>query len=488
MKKMKLFCAVALCFIATVSFEQTKITVAKRAPATKAIKQPLAFKQFVVADAKSKDGKTTFKETDMIKTISGTSMSVGDYLKKINAAEQEINQKGFTLRNLNPTSSNLMYKPVLFDNTKLTALNLDINKSVKPLLSLQANNDKIFIHASSTSSTLRVSTIQLVNPALLSQIKTSLSKNALRGPETVEKTYDIKKLLKPLTDKIDSVMSNDVDFSLVNAALVVSSHAEPPAQGTTDLFSSTNSIYKVTTNFGASVKASMGLPISLTIPLATMNGEFISPSNKTQKLSRKVVVNLLGRSLFNKTAAVNTDVLSEQDSQELDISELVNTTPLNTTDFMDWIPSIGFNTDVSTMGAVGCMYKTDMTRTNVDAYIGPTYSVRLRVAASYGLKDVAEGGIEGIVTLLKGGIGFGGNAGLDYDGTRWNLINKAYVEATLQALQGEVDFFVRYPDLSDWSCLGPCIKKSTLPIFQTPVAFTLNGTLLQDDNGISLNW
>jgi hypothetical protein len=486
MKKMKLVCAVTACFVAAVSFGQSKITVTKRAPVTKAVKQSLAFKQFVVADAKSSDGKK-FAESDIIKTISGNSMTVGEYLKKINSVEQEINQKGFTLRNLNPTSSNLMYKPVLFDNTKLASLNTDINKSVKPLLSLQANNDKIFIHASSTSSTIRISSIQQINPALFGKLKASFGGKSLQ-PETIEKTYDIKNLLKPLTGKIDSLMSSEVDFSLVNAALVVSSHAEPPATGTDDLFSATNSVYKVTANFGASVKASMGLPISLTIPLATMNGEFISPSNKTQKLSRKVVVNLLGRSLFNKTSAVNSEALNEQDSQELDISELINSAPLNTTDFMDWIPSIGFNTDVSTMGSVGCMYKTDMTRTNVDAYIGPTYSVRLRVAASYGLKDVAEGGIEGIVTLLKGGLGFGGNAGLDYDGTRWNLINKAYVEATLQALQGEVDFFVRFPDLSNWSCLGPCIKKVTLPIFQTPVAFTLNGTLLQDDNGKSLNW
>jgi hypothetical protein len=255
-----------------------------------------------------------------------------------------------------------------------------------------------------------------------------------------------------------------------------------------DLFGTTDSEYKVAVNFGATMKVSAGLPINITIPLATMNGEFIAPSKSNKKLSRRVVVNLLGRSLFNRTSVVNGNTLEEEEQEELDIAELINSPAMSTTSFIDGLPSVGFNTDISTMGAVGCMYKADMTRTNVDAYIGPTYSARLRVAASYGVEDVLEGGIEGIVTLLTGGVGFGGNAGLDYEDNKWKLVNTAYVETTLEALKGEVNFFVRYPDITNWCGFVPCIKKETFPIFKTPTSFKLRGTLLEEDKSKNINW
>jgi hypothetical protein len=482
---------IVLCISGTASFSQTKILVSKKSTPAIAPKQALALKTFTLADVKN-TGDKKFAETDLIKTVSGKSITVAEYLKRVNKLEEEINKKGYSLRNLSVGPTNLIYKPVVLDQARITSLNMDINKNVKPLSIQQADNNKLFIQTSNISTLKTTATVNKINPDLFASLKSRLASKVI-GPETIDQTYSIDKLLKPLADKInDAIGNDDVDFKLVAASLDVKSYAEPPDGSTTsvspDLLSGTNSEYKVAVSFGANIKGSFGLPISLTIPVATMNGEFISPSNSTKKLSRKVVVNLLGRSLFNKTSSVNTNTLNEQDEQELDLSEIISSIPLNTVNFLDWIPSIGFNTDLSTSGAVGCMYQANMTRNGVDAYIGPTYSVRLRVAASYGIEDVAEGGIEGIVTLLKGGLGFGGNAGLSYDGSKWTLINTANVVSTLEALKGEVDFFVRYPDLSNWSCLGPCIAKSTIPIYQTPTAFTLKGTLLEEDKGKTLNW
>ena len=481
-----------LCIAGTTSFGQTKILVSKKNLPVVTPKPALSLKAFTLADIKN-SGDKKFTERDLIKTISGISITVAEYLIRVNRIEGEINKKGYTLRNLMVTPSNLIYKPIVLDQQKISSLNMDINRNVKPLPFSQADNNKLFIQTSNTSAIKTISSISKINPDIIANLKSRLVSKII-GPQSIDQNYSIDSLLKPLTDKINDALNiENGNFKLNAASLDVKSYAEPPDGSTIgvsdpDLLSGTNSEYKVAVNFGANMNGSFGLPISIAIPVATMNAEFISPSNSTKKLSRRVVVNLLGKSLFNKTSTVTTNTLNEQDEQELDLSELISSVALNTVNFMDWIPSIGFNTDLSTSGAVGCMYSANMTRNSVEAYVGPTYSVRLRVAASYGLEDVAEGGIEGIITLLKGGLGFGGNAGLSYDGSKWTLINKANVVSTLEALSGEVDFFVRYPDLTNWSCFGPCIAKATLPIYKTPVAFTLKGTLLEEDKGKTLNW
>lgn len=480
-----------LCCVATSAVQaqlKKDVLVKQRTPATAVAKKSLVAKPFTITEATAVSGKAV-KPTDMVKTASGKSITVEEFLKRVNKLESGMSQKGYTLRNFKPASNNLIRKPVIIEMNRINTINSEINRNVKPLMNLQASNSKVFFHKS-TLAWQRASLITAKNPSAISKLKDQLT---TRKAETIEETYDIDRYLKPLADKINLEMDNDeAEFKLTTAALTVRSFAVPPAtlgsSTDTDVFGTTESEYKVAVTFGASMKVSVGLPINLTIPLATMNGEFVAPAKTSRKLSRKVVVNLLGRSLFNRTATINGNSLDEEFNEELDIAELINSPAMSTVNFMDWIPSVGFNTDISTMGAVGCMYKADMTRSNVDAYIGPTYSARLRVAASYGMEDILEGGIEGIVTLLTGGLGFGGNAGLDYEGDKWKLVNKAYLESTLEALKGEVNFFVRYPDMGNWSCGGPCIKKETLNIFKVPAAFKLRGTLLEDDNTKTLNW
>ncbi len=463
------------------------VLVNQRSVAVVTPKKTLVNKPFTVAEVSATSGRVV-KPTDMVKTVSGKSISVDEYLKRVNKLEAEMSEKGYTLRNFQPSASNLVRKPVVVEEVKINSINTEMNRNLKPLSNLQSNNSKVFFHKGNIAAS-RASLLNGKNLAAINKLKEQLNKK----PETIEKVYDVDRYLKPLADKIKAELNNDdAEFKLATAALTVRAYAAPPANvvfaNNTDVFSTTESEYKVAVTFGASMKVSVGLPINLTIPLATMNGEFVAPAKTSKNLSRKVVVNLLGRSLFNRTSAINGNSLDEEFTEELDIAELLNSPAMSTVNFMDWIPSVGFNTDVSTAGAVGCMYKADMTRSNVDAYIGPTYSARLRVAAKYGLDDVLEGGIEGIVTLLTGGVGFGGNAGLDYEDDKWKLVNKAYIESTLEALKGEVNFFVKYPDFGNWSCGAPCIKTERLNIFKVPAAFKLRGTLLEDDNTKVLNW
>ncbi len=63
------------------------------------------------------------------------------------------------------------------------------------------------------------------------------------------------------------------------------------------IFSTTASEYKVAVNFGAFRQFSLGLPINVTIPLATMNGEFISPYQQ-KAVAQGSLVNLLVQVTF----------------------------------------------------------------------------------------------------------------------------------------------------------------------------------------------
>ncbi|MBO9566970.1 MAG: hypothetical protein J7621_29630, partial [Niastella sp.] len=431
------------------------------------------------------------KATDPVKTVSGKTITLEDYLQRLNKVEEEMAQKGYTLRNFKSSPTNLLRRPAVVEESRINSINTEINRNVKPLSNLSSNTQKIFIHKNTALASQRAAGLTVGNTAAIQKVR-DLIVAGKHKPETIEKVYDIKTYLTPLVDKIGAEMDNDdASLKLDNASLKVRSFVDPPAAITAvnaDIFNATESEYKVAVTFGASMDVSVGLPISINIPLATMNGEFVAPAKTSKNLSRKVVVNLMGRSLFNRTAAVNGESLFEDLHEEMDIAELIGTPAMGAANFLDWIPSVGFNTNIYTSGTVGCLYKVDMVRSNVDAYIGPTYGTRLRVEASFGKDDMLEGGIEGIVTLLTGGLGFGGNAGLDYVDNKWKLINKAYIESSLEVLKGEVNFFVRYPDFKDWSCGFPCIRTDRFSIFKTPSALKLRGTLLEEDNSKILNW
>ncbi len=464
-----------------------KVIISTRPQAQLTVKPALAVPLIQIADLAKAAGRN-ITETEMVKTISGKEITMKEYLRRLNALEASMNQKGYSIRNLKLTNANMISSTQLSE-ARITQANLQINSNVRPLMTTQSRTQKIFVHQAGAGQQFRASAITLSSLAFAS-LKGKLGSAA--KAETIEEVKSIKDLLKPLSDKIQAELGDDASFDILNAELVVKSFAEPPknASGLIDpaAINGTNSEYKVAVSFNANMKVAMGLPVTLTLPIVTMNGEFVSPSNSSKKLVRKVVVNLVGKSLFNKTSQVNGNTLEEEDDQELDISELLPPVGLNAANFMDWIPTVKFNLSLSTQGAVGCSYKADMTRTNVDAFIGPTYSVRLRAAASYGFEDMLEGGIEGIITLLKGSVGFGGNAGLDYTSNTWKLVNTTFVESQLEALQGEVNFFVRYPDFGNWSCGGPCIRKDTYPMYKTPVAFKLHGTLYDKDRSKDLAW
>lgn len=493
--KMKFLLAAGTALIADIAFGQNDKAVIVNRPVSSAVMKPaIAFKRFELSDAK-KDGKQ-LQATDKVKTVSGKEITVADYLARVNEMEQEIGKRGYSLRNYELNASSLKYKPVNLATTDIERQNLQINSGKKAPLNKQQRMNFLFSKKKPAATAGAASTPATTNAKLANQLSNTNRINTdniptiKREEKKIEEEVSIKDLLKPLTDRIqDAIGADGAKFNLANASLKVSSYAVRPLGGDIENgMKTTNSEYKVAVNFNANISGSFGLPFSITIPMATMNGEFTARANASQRHERKVVVNLMGRSFFNKTSAISGDTFSENDEEELQLSELLANRAFSSLSFMDWLPSMGINTNFSMGGSVGCSYDVDMDRNGVSAFIGPTYGTTMRVSASYGYQDVIEGGIEGVVTLVKGGLGFGGSAGLEKQEGVWRLKNLSSVEATLEALKGEVNLFVRYPDLSNWSCWGPCITKKTFPLFETPTAFRLNGTLLESDKGYNLNW
>lgn len=491
MKKIVMTGLTMVCFCGVAVQAQLKkdLRIIQRKPAVVTPKKSLPVKPYTLEEAVAASGKP-LKSSDLVKTVSGKSITLQEYLRRLNSVEEEMAVKGYTLRDFKSTPANLLRKPLVVEENRINAVNTEMNRNVKPMSNLPSNTQKIFIHKGAIASQ-RLAGLTVGNKAAIQKLQEALAASKPKS-ETIEKVYDIRGYLKPLVDKIGAEMDNDdASLKLENASLKVRSFVDPPAAiaaVNADIFNNTDSEYKVAVTFGASMDVSVGLPVNINIPLATMNGEFVAPAKTAKKLTRKVVVNLMGRSLFNRTAVVNEEALYEEKHEELDIAELIGAPAMAAASFLDWIPTVGFNANIYTSGTVGCMYKVDMSRVNVDAYIGPTYGTRLRVEASFGLGDILEGGVEGIVTLVTGGLGFGGNAGLDYADNKWKLVNKAYIESSLEVLKGEVNFFVRYPDLKNWSCGAPCIRTDRYSIFKTPAALRLRGTLLEEDNTKTLSW
>lgn len=484
MKKLLMFTCAGLASLSSYSQEKAITFGAKKTLPARSFRA-IPTNSFKVQDIKTSDGQNIDANTKT-KTISGKEITVGEYLKKINNVETKLNAKGNSLRSFSLANNVDMRKVSINEESKISAA----NKINAP------ENAKVLTFAQLSTETKYHAVKKL--PSLSGATKIGVSDKVKGIPrqlaaKTIEQKEDVKTILKSFIDKIaDNQNASEFKskLNLANSQVKITSVFIPPADNSFNL-GTTDSKFTVNTSFKADLNVELyGIPVE--VNLIDLQGEFEANAKTGVKNKRRVIVNYVGRSIINKTNTVNTDELDEEFQNSLNISELSNFQ----TDLSDFIPLnefIPFNVSFSTMGSIGAQYNVDMSKTHVDATVGPTYAMDLRVAASYGLDDVLEGGIEGIITLARGSLGFGGNAGIDLEANNsCKLINKIKITAGLSVLQGEVNLFTRYPDLSNWSCKAgfipvPCIKKDTYPLYKTPVAFKLNGTLLENDKSVSLN-
>jgi hypothetical protein len=218
-----------VCIASTAAQGQLKkeVQILQRKPAAPVAKKALPLKPFTVTEISATSGKTV-KSTDMVKTLSGKSITVEEYLRRVNKIEEGLAAKGATLRNLKPTNTILNRKPVILEENKINTINSEINKNLKPLLNLQASTNKVLMHKMPKPNAFRASQIVSKNQALLNKVIEDFKKKQPKT-ETIEQTYDIDRLLKPLSDKInESLDEDDAQLTMAAASLVVRSHAVPP--------------------------------------------------------------------------------------------------------------------------------------------------------------------------------------------------------------------------------------------------------------------
>lgn len=440
---------------------------------------------FRLQDIKTSDGRKIDANTKT-KTISGKEITVGEYLKKINNVEAKLNAKGSSLRSFSLANNVDMRKVSINQASKINAANKINAPENAKLLTFPQLSAEIKYHAFKKQ------------PSLSGLPKIGVSdklKGILRQltAKTIEQKQDVTPILKSFTDQIANSQNASQYKAKLNfgtSQVKITSVFIPPADNSFNL-GTTDSKFTVNTSFNADLIVDLyGIPVE--VNLMDLQGEFEANAKNGVKNKRRVIVNYVGRSIINKTDIVNTDEFNEEFQNSLNISELSNF-PTDINDFIPFNQFITFNVSFSNLGSIGAQYDVDMSKTHVDATVGPTYAMDLRVAASFGLDDVLEGGIEGIITLARGSLGFGGNAGIDLEANNsCKLINKMKITAGLSVLQGEVNLFTRYPDPLNWSCnFGPlpamCIKKDIYPLYKTPVAFRVNRTLVENDMSVKLN-
>lgn len=484
MKKLLMFTYVGLVSFSSYSQEKAIAFGSKKMLPARSFKA-IPINSFKIEDIKTSDGGKIDANTKT-KTISGKEITVGEYLKRINIVESKLNAKGNSLRSFSLANNVDMRKVSINEESKIVATNKINAPDNSKVLTFAQLSTEIKYHAFKKQPSLS----GITKIGVSDKIK-AISKQL--SAKTIEQKVDVKTILKSFIDKIaDNQNASEFKskLNLFASEVKVTSVFIPPTDNSLNL-GTTNSRFTVNTSFNANLNVALyGIPIE--INLIDLQGEFEANAKTEVKNKRRVIVNYVGRSIINKTNTINTDELNEKFQNSLNISELSNF-PTDLSDFIPFNEFIPFNVSFSNLGSIGAQYDIDMSKTHVDATVGPTYAMDLRVAASYGLDDVLEGGIEGIITLARGSLGFGGNAGIDLEtNNSCKLINKIKITAGLSVLQGEVNLFIRYPDLSNWSCgVGfipvPCIKKDTYPLYKTPVAFKVNGTLLEDDKSVSLN-
>jgi hypothetical protein len=482
MKKVSTVLA-ALCLYTFIHAQPKAINIGPKKNLTKISKTPLALNRFTISEIQGY-AKTNLNASSKVKTISGKEIGLDEYLKRVNEIERKFNARGVSLRNY--SLKNAVNEKIIVNNSsaKVEALNQKTSKGNQ----IEAKQFSKMVQYHKTNSIKSLSQLVKTNPLIFSH-------SFKFSPKTIEQNFDLQELLQNYTNQIRQHAGggdNDVELNIANAYLRVISTIDTVGAVGTNL-ENTNTSFKVDASFNANMGVTLFGFIPLDLNLASMTGEFVANTKTNVKNKRRVVVNILGRSIFNRTSQINTEDFEEEGQNDLNISELTDF-PTDITDYIPFEDFIPFHLSLSTVGSVGSQYSVNLSKTHVDANVGPTYALDLRVAGSYGIEDVLEGGIEGIITLARGGLGFGGNAGLSQSklDNKWKLINKAYVNASLDVLQGEINLFTRYPDLTNWSCsVGfipvPCIKKDTYTIYKTPVAFKLTGMLKEIDKSESIN-
>lgn len=472
------------------------------------VKPKIAFRPF---DINTPPPNKKVDVNQIVKLPNGKQASFKQYVEVMNSFEQNLNEIGYSTRTMDKMTLLAEQKldPVVKLDPNYPAMG--VKKTLPQLKSAFAEEIQI------PTTNFKVISLLKATPQKIQEFKLS-SKNKFIGsfkqPRFVAlNTY--KKVKKtPTVENFSREQSfGPWDVSIPNfggvkmsASYNLKGKAEPFDGEATDLpeaVKNTNSEFSM----GLHTKAELKIPeVDLASTIASLmlggyislysfDADFVSRSNRTKKLSGKVVVKLLDRILIDENREVNGNSISFNKSETYPLNKIVGG--------MD-VYQYGFNflmpIDVYIGSEVGGMVDVTVDRAGVRGSMGPRISNAVTMEAGaipFPFNRVFDVGVGGKLDMIASDIAFGGNAGVSYgeDGALV-LNNQAYLNVDTELMKGRIYSFISYPSCSCdlWDCfweVGNCwgIKEVRHTIAKTNGAlFSMNTTLVDDDDSKALDW
>ena len=472
------------------------------------VKPKIAFRPF---DINTPPPNKKVDINQLVKLPNGKQSSFKQYVEAMNAFEQNLNEIGYSTRTMDKMTQLAEQKlePVVKLDPNYPAMG--VKKTLPQLKFTFAEEIQI------PNTNFKVISLLKATPQKIQEFKSS-SKNKFVGsfkqPRFVAlNTY--KKVKKtPLAENFSREQNfKPWEVSIPNfggvkmtASYSLKGKAEPFDGDATDpleAIKNTNSEFSM----GLHTKAQLKIPevdLASTIASLMMGGyinlysfdaDFTSRSNKTKKLSGKVVVKLLDKILINEDKEVNGNSISFNKSETYPLNKVVGGMDVYQYGFNLLIPI-----DVYIGSEVGGMVDVTVDRSGVRGHIGPRISNAITMEAGaipFPFNRVFDVGVGGKLDMIASNITFGGNAGVSFgeDGALV-LNNQAYLNVDSELMKGRIYSFISYPFCSCgwWDCFweaGNCwgIKEVRHTIVKTNGALlNMDRTLVDDDDSKSLDW
>lgn len=367
----------------------------------------------------------------------GTTMSRDEYLKQINLIEADLNRDGFSIRD------KVEFVEIgNFKNNKLQSNDLQSNrfKILTAIPSIPQMNAKLLMAAKpvmimadpddggqadpnqKTGGTGRIGLGDIAfRPTAPISVENKIApfEFSFGDPQTVFAGAFAKYELKSYSEPLSGVTYSNATPQLVN-----------------DKIKLTNS--KFSMYIGAEAKATV---LSQDVKFAEASITLEAPSNASQKLHKRVVVMRIGKNIYN-----DDDEYSEDSKVIQDVKK----------DSLNWrlanivIPLAGpvdVRTSFSLTGSAGIEYNCTLKRTGVAASVIPYITSRAVLEGSVGLGRVARVGVGGELTFLEANVTAAAKSALEWEATRWLLVNDSELNINLNLLSGRLYGFA---EISIW--------------------------------------
>lgn len=474
------FLALALIWQSVMQAQRPQFTIARFQPVKTG---KLSYKPFTVSDFSRTDKSKG--ENDLITLPNKKKVTLGSYLRTINAIEKNLSEIGISRDRVQLSVLASAYKPLTTNTASVT---------------VTTAGKGILLSKTATSNRFALNRMSLSDKAI------SLSKTISRGTDLLQKDADL------LPDEPFNTTEEITlpDFKVADYGVKVK--ASYSRKGILDPFSlsgtrlkqdSLNLLIKNTSNefsLGFNVSISADIPALGNFPVYKLESEFVSKANKDQNHKSRAKLQVLEKILLNE------NVSPTGDSYTYNKDAVYNTKQkLGAADIFNYGLNILLPVDLYLLSTgVGAEFSININRTGVGGTISPlvTQSIVLETSATETTGpvadllnfDVLDIGVGGELRLLQGSLDFGGNAGLAVNNGTLQFINDTYNAATLKMLRGRLYTFYTYPIYtcnSIFSALDPAcyaVRRVENNFFDTGAFLEFNQVLADDFKGRNLKW